>query len=97
MGLFVTEFRSLGNNMIPSLGSLAIGQNLTISASVTTGTLGTQTQMISLQSDAGCYVAYGSSTASITPASSNGVRIGANQLPQRFDVSPNGKLFVLTT
>lgn len=100
MSVFVSEFRkaaALAYGVAASLPALG-NQVLAISgATVSTGQLGTATEMIYVSADTGAMLLLGSSTAALTPTSTNGFRIPAGGQPIPFAVQPNNKLFACST
>lgn len=96
--LFVTEYRAIGNNGLPSL-PVAGSQIVTISTAVSTAALGANTNAVGLSGDVGQWVLFGSSgsTAVVTSTVAGAVRIGAGLQPQLFNVAPLSRLTAIST
>lgn len=94
--LWVTEYRSRGNNGFPSLPPAAV-QVGAISAAASTLSLGANTQLIDVSADVGGWLLVTSSTSVAVATATNAVRIPANSAPKTYDVAPNSRICFIST
>lgn len=94
--LWVTEYRSRGNNGYPALPPAAV-QAGAISNTASTLSLGANTQLIDVSADVGGWLLVTSSTSAVVATATNAVRIPPNASPRTYDVAPNARICFIST